>query len=259
MSIRLLVVEDEIDIRERYRELLEFHPMIELVGEAETQDEARALLQEKTVDAVILDLELPSGSGMLLMEQLKSLPNGKPFIVVVSHVGSKAIFEAIRGMGADYICSKNETNFSYDTPLAIMEIATPYRSQKEAEENTVKRQNKATLRRLYEKRIRSYFKRMHFPAQLQGTIFCKEAVLYAVMNDVRDVSITREVYTHVAERYSTTSQNVERQIRHVIESVWLNEPLHIIKTSYRYYYNEDMGRPTNGDFIKNVAQIIIRQ
>lgn len=259
MSIRLLIVEDEEEIRDKYRELLELHRSIDLVGEAVTQEEAWNVIQADSVDAIILDLELPSGSGILLLERMKNLLTEKPFIVVVTHVGSKSIFEAIRALGADYICMKTEPNFSYDTPLSIIEIATPYRVRQESSGKLSEMINRKTLRKTYEKRIRQEFARLGFPEKLQGTMYCKEAVLYMIMNAEREVSVTKDIYPHIASRLSTTTTNVERAIRNAIEKVWLEQPLYKINDSYPYRWDENIGRPSNGDFIKNMSQKIIRQ
>ncbi len=259
MSVRLLIVEDEVDIRERYRELLDMHPLIDLVGESADQEEAWKILQNDVIDAMILDLELPSGSGLLLLEKIKTLPKNPPFIIVVTHVASHAIFDAIRGLGVDYICSKNDINFSYDTPLSVIEIATPFQVCQADSGMMTARLNQTTLRKTYEKRIRQEFAAIDFPDKLQGTVYAKEAVLFMVMNYDEDVCVTKDIYPHIAARYSTTIWNVERLIRNAIEKVWLEKPLYKIKDVYTYEWDSEMGRPTNGDFIRNMSHKIIRQ
>ena len=84
------------------------------------------------IDAMILDLELPGGSGILLLEKLHQMQIPKPFIAVVTNVVSQPIYQTIRMLGADYICAKGEKGFSLNVPISIIEISAPYQTKKQA-------------------------------------------------------------------------------------------------------------------------------
>ena len=117
MNVRVMVVEDEAEVREKYRKLISGHPMLHFVAETGNANEALHILQTETIDAVILDLEMPQGSGIIFLSELQMLEIEKPFIAVVTNVVSKTIYDAVRQMGADYICAKGSAGFSWDTPL----------------------------------------------------------------------------------------------------------------------------------------------
>ena len=106
MTVQILIVEDDLELREQYRALIQGRTTLRLVAETESVEDAIRILQTDEIDAMILDLELPGGSGVLLLEQMQKLQIRKPFIAVVTNVVSRPIYHTIRKLGADYICAK---------------------------------------------------------------------------------------------------------------------------------------------------------
>ncbi len=67
------------------------------------------------------------------------------------------------------------------------------------------------------------------------------------------VKITQEVYPVVAKQFGTTSQCVERSIRHAVGTCFTRGDLKLIGDMFGYTICEAKGRPTNGEFISTVA------
>ena len=59
----MVIVEDSAIIRARLTETLSEIPNVEIVGQAETEADALALLRAGQWDAVVLDLQLKEGTG----------------------------------------------------------------------------------------------------------------------------------------------------------------------------------------------------
>ncbi|MDD2902809.1 MAG: LytTR family DNA-binding domain-containing protein [Syntrophales bacterium] len=79
--LKTLIVDDERLARENLRGLLAAHEEIEVVGEARNAAEARLLIAEKSPDLVLLDIQMPGGTGFDLLEQLEFPP---PIIFVTA-------------------------------------------------------------------------------------------------------------------------------------------------------------------------------
>lgn len=79
--MRLLIIDDERLARERLRRMLALEAGIEAVEEAADADAARRLLPGFRPDALLLDIQMPEGSGIDLAA---SLPEPAPLVVFVT-------------------------------------------------------------------------------------------------------------------------------------------------------------------------------
>jgi two-component system LytT family response regulator len=72
--MRALVVDDEPLARRALRRLLAAFPSFQVVGEAGNIDDARARIEELEPDVVLLDIQMPGGTGFDLLSQLDRVP-----------------------------------------------------------------------------------------------------------------------------------------------------------------------------------------
>ena len=93
-----LLIDDETLAIERLRRLLKGHASIEVVAVAESVREARARLDERRLDVVFLDVEMPGGSGLDL---LPAVPAGTQVVFVTAH--EKYAVEAFAASALDYL------------------------------------------------------------------------------------------------------------------------------------------------------------
>jgi len=93
-----LLIDDETLAVERLRRLLKGHASIEVVAVAESVREARARLDERVVDVIFLDVEMPGGSGLDL---LPAVPAGTQVVFVTAH--EKYAVEAFAASALDYL------------------------------------------------------------------------------------------------------------------------------------------------------------
>ena len=82
--IRLLLVDDHPTSREPLAALLGREPDLAIVGEAGSLAEARALLAHIAADVAIVDLDLPDGSGVDLVRDLRRLNPGASALVLTA-------------------------------------------------------------------------------------------------------------------------------------------------------------------------------
>jgi len=81
-TIRVLLVDDHTMVREGLRLLLRTAPDVSVIGEADNGVAAVANARRLVPDVVVLDLDMPSGDGMVAVRELKqSLPNVRVLIL----------------------------------------------------------------------------------------------------------------------------------------------------------------------------------
>lgn len=72
--MRTLIVDDTRLARRELRTLLAAFPQIDIVGEADDVAPARALVQQLRPELLLLDIQMPGGTGFDLLEQLDHVP-----------------------------------------------------------------------------------------------------------------------------------------------------------------------------------------
>jgi two-component system LytT family response regulator len=72
--MRTLIIDDERLARAELRRLLAAHPHIEIVGEAANAAEAHQLVRQLQPDLLLLDIQMPDGTGFDLLAALESVP-----------------------------------------------------------------------------------------------------------------------------------------------------------------------------------------
>ncbi len=98
---RILVVEDDEDMRVSCRQVLEQAGHIVL--EAGSATEAEPLLLKETIDVVVTDLRMPGGGGEEVLKKVKALCPGTPVLVITAYPSVESAVEAFRGGVADYL------------------------------------------------------------------------------------------------------------------------------------------------------------
>lgn len=96
--------------------------------------------------------------------------------------------------------------------------------------------------------------RMGFRQGQSGFYNIVEAiVLIMQMEYGQPIRVTSDIYPKVAEHRGSSACSVERTIRNAIESVWKRSNLHTLHEMYPYPCDNMNGRPTNAEFLINMA------
>ena len=255
-GIKVLVVEDEETVRQEYQEVIKKHDKLFLAAETGVQEEALLILETGQIDAVILDLEISGGSGILLLSKIRQRGIKKPFIAVVTNVVSKVIYETVRNLGADYICYKGDKNYSPDIPFSIIEISAPFQKAGTTPVIISDGQNSRIRLEILRKNIETQMDLLGFSEKASGTVLIKEALFYILSQEIRHISVTTDIYPMLGRRFHSNDKNVEKNIRSVIERVWIDQPVDRLKEGYPFAWNQKTGRPTNAEFLYNMSKMI---
>lgn len=294
---KILIVEDEVEVRKEYKRLMkEKHPELCLAGETDNRREALSLLQNTSVDVIILDLELQGDNGTVFLKEMQELSIEKPFIIVVTKVVSTSLMEGIREMGVDTFCAKSGKGFTFDEPLALAGIAGGFRKAKsdaktkkladgasQADEasstsetfsvdgtdlpgeappfgeaglsgETLPADEADSRKLVLRKQIEAVLEENGFPSKKRGTNQCVEALLFMVLSGKKVISLSKDVYPHVARVCGTGEKSVEKNIRCVIREVWSQDDMATLRRMYPYSRFGIRKRPTNAEFLTRMAK-----
>jgi NarL family two-component system response regulator LiaR len=101
--ITVLIVDDHEVVRRGVRSYLETMPEFQVVGEAETGEEAVSLVLEHIPDVVLMDLILPGMDGVETTRKIKSISPRSQIVVLTSYHDDEHVFPALKAGATAYI------------------------------------------------------------------------------------------------------------------------------------------------------------
>ncbi len=99
----IVLVDDHAIVREGFKRLIEMEPDLEVVAECRCADDAVDAINQRSPDLVALDLSLPDGSGLPLIEHLLSASPSSRIVVLSMHDGEPYVSEALRRGASGYV------------------------------------------------------------------------------------------------------------------------------------------------------------
>lgn len=114
--IRLVLVDDHELVRHGLRDLIEAEPDLEVVGEAATAEEAVRRIGFDEPDVVVLDLDLPDGSGIEVCSKVQTLSPKSRVLILTAFADERALVAA-RQAGARGFVLKRIHDFDLVTVI----------------------------------------------------------------------------------------------------------------------------------------------
>lgn len=106
-KVRILIVDDNLFVRQQLHDLLAAHPAWEVCGEGADGVDAVHKVQELRPDVVVMDLSMPVMNGLRATQEITALVPSLP-IVMFSMYLSPHFTESARAAGARGAVSKSE-------------------------------------------------------------------------------------------------------------------------------------------------------
>ena len=101
--IRVCVVENEALVREGLRRVLELDPELTVVSEACDAEQALTTLRRSRPDVVLLDMRMPRGGGLRVLEELQRMEDAPPCLVLTTFDDAEALLGAARAGAKGYL------------------------------------------------------------------------------------------------------------------------------------------------------------
>lgn len=107
--------------------------------------------------------------------------------------------------------------------------------------------------------VRQLLLELGSPDHLLGHPYVVEAVLLVLHDQMYINNITFGLYPQLAAKFDTTAARVERAIRHLVEVTWTRSDWAVLERYFGNTISPDRGKPTNGEFIARLTNIVRRQ
>jgi DNA-binding NarL/FixJ family response regulator len=123
--LKVVIADDSALVRERLAALVSDLEDVELVGQAGNAIEAIEITQRLKPDVVILDIRMPGGNGIQVLEMIKANEAG-PLVIMLTAFPYPQYRQKCLEAGAEYFFDKT-TEFERVTQV-VKQLAGPSRS-----------------------------------------------------------------------------------------------------------------------------------
>ncbi len=242
-KIRVLMIDDNIELVSMIKEYFNNHASIEIVLEANDGEQGISLAKkhQEDYDVILLDLIMPKKDGVYVLEELKKENIDKKVIVLTSY-NAQDMIRKVSELGVNYFILK---------PFELSDL------EKRIEDCGEEKDYGNTSIDIYHNNLQiSITKILHelgVPSHIKGYQYIREGI--SILYEKPEVigGITKELYPDIANKFDTTVSRVERAIRHAIEVSWNRGDWDLMEEIFGHSVDIDKAKPTNSEFIVTVA------
>ena len=243
--VKILIADGNEEFCDHLKRRLEQVPGYEVAGVAADGQRALELMRAVQPDVLVLDLMLAKLDGITVLKRAREMDK-PPAALVLTGFMTEYVSNMAASLGVQYFMSK---------PCELDAVA-----ERVHEMTAVEGQLRKNAQRRQEVNIEamvtSIIHEIGVPAHIKGYQYLRDAIIMSV-NDMDMLnSITKILYPTIAKKYQTTSNRVERAIRHAIEVAWSRGKMDTIDEMFGYTIHNGKGKPTNSEFIALITDRI---
>ena len=242
-KIKLLVIDDNINLVEMIKEYFKDNKNIEVVLSAYDGEEGIEVIQREkdNYDVIILDLIMPKKDGIYVLEEMQKRGINKKVIVATSYNANEIIRE-VSELGVSYFILK-----PFDLCDLERRVNDVMNKIKKDDKNIDFHHNNLQVS------ITKVLHELGIPSHIKGYQYIREAIGIIFDRPETIGGITKELYPELALKYDTTVSRVERAIRHAIEVSWNRGSWDLMEDIFGHSVDIDKAKPTNSEFIVTIA------
>ncbi len=245
-KLSILLVEDDIDVCNEITKYIDTLEDVVLVGVTNNSTKAIEHIKDNFPHALILDLELHQGygNGLLVLEELKSmmLPI-KPYVLVTTNNSSSTTYDMARTLGADFIMSKHQNNYSSQGAVDFLRMTKNVILSQHTHKDHKIEETPANREKRIIKRMHAELYLVGLSPKLTGFNYIVDGVVIMVEGP------TTNICGLIAAKNNKTEPSVERAMQNAINKAWRKSAIEDLLVHYTAKINSDKGVPTITEFI----------
>lgn len=239
-KIKVLMIDDNVQLIEAVKEYFKSSKLVEVVSSANDGVEGLDKIEKEVYDVIILDLIMPNKDGLYVLEQMKQKSLNKKVIVATSY-NTQEVIREVSDYGVNYYVLKP---FDFDDlEKRILDVC----NKKKEGKNIDLHYNNLQIS------ITKILHELGIPSHIKGYQYIRDGVSLIFENPDMIGGITKELYPELASKFDTTVSRVERAIRHAIEVSWNRGDWDLMEEIFGHSVDIDKAKPTNSEFIVTIA------
>ena len=250
MKLQVLIADADPDFQRTMTQALSREGDMEAAGVSSDGLETLSLIQTARPDVVLLDLIQQRLDGLAILRRLAGREDAPPVLVLTGFVNAAVVAECAK-LGAAYFSPQ-----PCDT-AALMQCLR--QCAKAGGKSPAAVAAPAPVPAHLESAVTDVLHEIGVPAHVKGYQYLREGILFTIRDADPTAGITKVLYPTVAKKFSSTPSCVERSMRHAIDIAWNRGDEDVQEKIFCGAFSGSTGRPTNGEFIATIAELVLQQ
>lgn len=253
-KLSILLVEDDQAACKQFLNYINNLDDITLIEVTNNTSQAIDYVKYYLPDAIILDLEFHNGNGngLMMLQKLKAIQlEIAPYILITTNNSSQVTYEAARQLGADFIMSKHQVDYSVETVINFFRLI----------KSTILARAQSSVSNITPECPELKYKKIirRICVELDNVGISPKAIGYKYLIDAIQLVINNpmpNLCTDIAKKYNKSDASVERAMQNAINKAWRTADIEDLLKHYTARINTDRGVPTITEFIYYFANKI---
>ncbi|MDR2558175.1 MAG: response regulator [Oscillospiraceae bacterium] len=247
-DLKVLLIEDDTVECRNIIKAADIKDGIRLIGVTNSAEKATQYITDGLPDAIVLGIELSEESDKCIafMQKLRDMNLDEfPYILVTAKNEDAATHDTARKMGADFIMTKQQENYSADNVIdflsSVKSVILGKRRDIHAE--ALSPEDKADIKNKLLRRIHTELDLIGVSPKVVGRSYLVDGILRIM--ECPEPNFSRKIAAH----FGKSVPSVERAMQTAITGAWKNNSRQEIAKYYTAHINPEKGIPTVTEFI----------
>lgn len=244
-KVTLILIEDDPLFTSELRNYFDTLEDMALLETTNDSNLGLKLLESHLPNVVLLDLELHKGggNGLLFLDQLyKNPPTMMPFVIVLTQTMSEFTLEQVRELGADFILTKYDANYSPEYLAHTIRLLRGAIVRKNTSVASLQNPSPAQMENLVMMRVQREIELIGINPKNKGYNY----LIDSIYNYIQDPTIN--LARSIVGKYKKSEKSIERAMQNAIKRAWDTNDIDILYKYYTAYIRPDKGFPTLMEF-----------
>lgn len=253
-TLTVLLVEDDPAACRTFLACAEELKDVELISVTNNAAKALQDIQNYLPHAVILDLELHqgSGNGLDVLRGIRTIPQANPYILVTTNNSSAVTHEYARQLGADFILSKHQGDYSEKNTLDFLRMMSSViqNKQKSVPYQPLTTESPKQRQQRTSQRIMLELDRVGISPRMIGYQYLTDAIQLVIEKPQQHLCST------IGQMYGKTEGSVERAMQNAINKAWKTTDIDELLIHFKAKIHSAKGVPSITEFVYYYANQI---
>lgn len=249
MDVRIIIAYTHLGTTAEFVRRIMTDDMLKVVACVSTGEKVLSLVRKYRPDFLVLDSALSGVCGLDILRQISAQIDDKPFIIIYCERHNDIYWQLAYKYNADLILEKPAN------PSNLIEHIYKYLDIHKNSLESICIDDCRYKHDCLETKVTKILYTLGLPPKFKGFHYLRHALILVAQDNEKLFSVTKILYSQVAEKFGVSNRSVEHSIQTAIQCIWNSNNLDNLQEVLGFTIKINHS-PTNVEFISLLSDAI---